>query len=254
MASIEDAVAPYLREVVLEQRLLSNEHLGKILSLAALIGARDRRMRAGQQVTLANSLKEYLRSRRIPREKWERIRASEIAAGSDPQTVPDYEAACELACRDDWMPVAPHVVQIGMIPDLQAYIVGQLTQRRWELVCASKAVPGGFIASDSPLVWGRLDDLADMGRGVPLDGAEEVTFPLSKALALVSYEGARGTPVRGSKQTVGHVNMRTLQLMGGLVLHADTDFLLRRRSGEIAMGSDYMRFVRQARASGIINP
>jgi len=94
MAAVETAVAPFLKEVVLEQRLLSNEHLGKILSLAALIAARDRRMRAGQQITLTESLKEYLRTRRIPREKWERIRASGAARGATevarPWLDPDY--------------------------------------------------------------------------------------------------------------------------------------------------------------------
>lgn len=112
----------------------------------------------------------------------------------------------------------------------------------------------GSSARDSPLVWGDLEESV-AGRQQALDSADiEITFPVGKNAALVSYPRARDATCDSTDEVVGHINMRTLQLSMGQVFHCDDDFLLQRRSGEIARGSEYFAYVADARRRGIIRP
>jgi hypothetical protein len=119
-----------------------------------------------------------------------------------------------------------------MIPEVQQTIIHKLVDRDWELMTTDWNINGGFISSNSPLVWGSLDDIeADVSKASLDDPSVEITFPLSNAHALVSYPGARHSNCTATDSTVAHINMRTLQLSMGLVFHPGPNFLLRRKSG-----------------------
>jgi hypothetical protein len=114
---------------------------------------------------------------------------------------------------------------------------------------------GGFITSDSPLVWGSLQHIRDEELMESLSDPDvEVTFPVSKSVALVSYPDARHANCVASDEVVAHINMRTLQLSMGLVFHPKANFLLRRGSGEISFGAAYFQYVAEARRRGVERP
>jgi hypothetical protein len=255
MAATEHAIAPTLSEVVERGKVFKLQQVGTILSLAALITARDHRGRIRLSTGLAKSLREHLEAGKISREKWDEIRGAELRAGVHSTELPEYDQAREMIRRSEWMPHAPHIFLVGMIPEMQHEILNCLVDRPWELMITDPAINGGFITSDSPLVWGSLDQIQDDYLSASLkDPNLEITFPVNKAQALISYRGARRGNCTATDTVVGHVNMRTLQLSMGLVFHASPNFFLRRRNGQIAQGTDYFAYVEQARRRGVVRP
>jgi len=116
-------------------------------------------------------------------------------------------------------------------------------------------VNGGFICSDSPLVWGNLSRLVEGDTTQSLmDDDVEITLPVTRNVALVSYPGARDGNLTATDEIVGHINMRTLQVSTGLIFHCHSDFLLKRESGDMRHGSEYFAYVREARARGVARP
>jgi hypothetical protein len=255
MAQFEGLVAPILDNVRRRGKIKKGGEASDIVNLAALIAARDRRGRYLLSTGLAQSLKEHLLAGKISREKWEKIRGAELRAGIDPSQVPPYEEALVLLQAGEWEPLAPRILQVGMIPEAWNWIAETLREKPWDLIRTDSQKTGGFICSDSPLVWGSLDEIIDGRLNTSLEEKGiEVTFPVSKDLALVSWSGARRSNGIAPRELVGHINMRTLQLGMGLVFYSGADFLLRPRKGQLRKGSEYFAFVEQARRDGMLRP
>jgi hypothetical protein len=79
-------------------------------------------------------------------------------------------------------------------------------------------------------------------------------FPVSRNAAVVSHARARSATLTGTDDIVAHVNMRTLQMMDGLVFRAHDDLLLMRRAGDVRQGTtldglDHPRMTRNGSSS-----
>jgi hypothetical protein len=256
----EDVVAPYVRQVG-SGRASNKRQVGETLALAALLAVRSRRGRHQLEVTLATGLAMRLRRGEVTPEQWEHLRQAELRNGATPDQVPEYQAAKGQLLNGEWFPRAPAVLVVGLIPEAQNGFMKMLLGRHWELHATDSTKNGGFISSDSPLVWGDLEEIVEeivAGRQQSLaDHNIEVTFPVSRNAALISYPDAHDANCTATDEIVAHVNMRTLQLSMGLVFHAHEDFLLRRQSGDIRQGSEYfayVAYVRRARSQGILRP
>ena len=216
-AEFEKKIAPTVQTVAKEGRVSHKKQVGDILSLAALFAVRNRRGRFQLSMALAKSLAEALASGTIDPEKWEQIRKSEIRFGTAPADLPSYLDAIHAA-RNGWIPPAPKILVVGMIPEMQEAVMKQLTRRAWELMTTDSNLNGGFICSDSPLVWGALDRITSGDAEQSLMDADvEITFPVTRNVALVSYPGARNGNLTAVDEIVGHINMRTLPLSTGLI-------------------------------------
>lgn len=249
----ESVVAPLVRQVGTGS-VSDKRQVGETLALAALLAVRSRRGRAQLEASLAAALGKRLRRGQVTREQWEHLQAAELRNGATPDQVPEFEEAKRRLLRGDWFPRAPTVLVIGLIPEAQDALMKLLLRAHWELHVTDSTTNGGFICSDSPLVWGDLED-AVAGRQQSLaDHGIEITFPVSRNAALISYAGARDAACDATDEIVAHVNMRTLQLSTGLVFHAHDDFLLRRRSGDLRHGSEYFCYITEARKRGILRP
>lgn len=255
MAALESTIAPTFREVVARGKIGALAELRRILSLAALIAARDRRRRLSFGTHLANSLREHLREGKIPREKWDAIRRAELRAGVRASALPEYDDARKQVERGEWAPRAPEIVLIGMIADLQNALLDRLCDRPWELIASDPERHGEYVTSDSPLVWGSLNRIreGELKESLQTPGVE-VTFPISKSLALVSHPRARNRNCTGTREIVAHINMRTVQLTMGHVYYSRPGFWLRRATGEVAPGMDYFKYVKRSRSDGMIKP
>jgi hypothetical protein len=250
----EGVVAPFVHHIATTGTVTGRGQVGEALALAASIAARSRRGRHQLKVALASRLAMRLRRGEVLEDDWERLRAAELRNGATPEEVPSYREAIHRLLDGTWFPRAPAILTVGLIPEAQDALLKSLQRRPWELHVTDAASNGGFICSDSPLVWGNLDE-AIAGRQQSLESVDiEVTFPVSRNAALVSYRGAREGTLQTTDDVAAHVNMRTLQLSTGLVFHCDDDFLLRRRGGVIGHGVEYFAYVADARARGIVNP
>lgn len=235
----ENVVAPYQRTLA-QGKVTDKRQVGETIALAASIAVRNRRGRARLEAALAANLGKALRHGEVSREKWERLRESELHHGVPLQQVPKYDEAIQLLRRGEWFPQAPAVVTRGLVPEAQDAVMRRLHNRHWELAVTDADDNGGFISSDSPLVWGDLEEIV-AGRQQSLGSHDlEITFPVGRNAALISYPGARDSTVQATNEIVAHVNSRTLHLSTGLVFHPYDDFLLRRKGG--ALGRDVNSF------------
>lgn len=250
----ENVVAPHVRAVAQGTVTNSRREIGETLALAASIAVRSRRGRAQLETAVAASLGMALRRGDVSEEKWERIRASELRHGVAPELLPPYGEAMEKLTSGDWFPRAPAVVSRGFVPDAQDAVMNMLLNRHWELAVTDADANGGFISSDSPLVWGDLDEMV-VGRQQSLSSHDlEITFPVGRKAALISYPDARDCTVQATDEIVARINARTLHLSAGLIFHAHDDFLLRRQAGDMRYGSEYIAYQQDARRRGILNP
>jgi hypothetical protein len=254
MAEHEALVAPFVQHIAKTGTVTHKRQVGEALALAALVAVRNRRGRHQIQIALAAGLAKRLRSGQVTPAQWEQLRASEIRHGADPNDIPRLDEAVGRLRDGTWFPKAPNVLTVGLIPDAQDAMLKRLQKRHWELHITDSTTNGGFICSDSPLVWGDLGHISAGGQPSLEDPEIEVTVPVSRKAALVSYPAARDGTIEATEEVVAHVNMRTLQLSMGLVFHSDDDFLLRRGSGVIARASEYFAYVQDARARGILRP
>jgi hypothetical protein len=228
--------------------------IAQTLALAALLAVRSRPGRQQMAVGLAAGLTKRLQRGEVSREQWDQLRTSELRNGATPDQVPEYDEALTRLLNGEWFPRAPTVLVVGLIPGAQEEFRKLLMGRRWETHVTDATANGGFICSDSPLVWGNLDEAVGGRRQSVADHDIEITFPVSRKVALVSHPGAREARCSTTDEVVAHVNMRTLQLSAGMVFHAYDDFLLRRRAGDMRRGSEYFAYVADARRRGIIQP
>jgi hypothetical protein len=255
LSEFESHAAPILSNVRDAGRFENNAAVKTVLSFAALVLVRNRhgQQRIGEGLSL--SLRKHLAQGDIPRDLWERIRKSQIRMGVAADAVPEYDAAVDGARSGSWDPPPVRILQLGLIPEMQDAMLEAMLAHDWQAIATDSSKNGGFICSDSPLVWGSLDDIHNGQLNTPLtDPDVEITFPVGKNLALVSYPGAFKGNSLAPDELVAHVNMRTLQLSNGLVLHAAPDFLLRPASGVVSSGSAYYEYVARKRREGIENP
>ena len=254
LAEHEGTIARFIQTVAAERRVSDRRQVGEALSLAAVLTARSRRGRHHLEVSIRPRIVKALRAGTVTEAEWERHRCLELANGAPESDVPPYAEARELALAGGWMPRAPRAPVVGAIPHAQAGILKMLQRRHWELHVTDAQSNGGFICSDSPLVWGDLDERL-AGHDASLDEADlEITFPVSKDVALVSYPSARDGNLETTEDIVAHVNTRTLHGSMGLVMHAFEEFLLMRSNDDVRSSHDYFAYQDDARRRGILKP
>ncbi len=160
-----------------------------------------------------------------------------------------FEDARSRLHEDAWFPRAPEVLKVGLVPTMQRIVFEHLASRTWSLGRAAGS--GGFICSDTPLVWGSADP---GGRDASLaDPSVDITFPLSKDLALITRDDRQGT-YEAVDFVVAWVNTRTLFASLGMLYFATDDFLLLRGDGSMWHGVDYFAYIEHARRGGIPTP
>lgn len=231
-------------------RVANIRQIGEVLSFAALLAVRDRRTRRKVQELTRQRIGMMLRRGEVTREQWETLRASELRNGATDNEVPEFDEARQRLLNNEWFPRGPVAPVVGLIPEAQEALMNVLHQHRWELALTDSTKNGGFITSDSPLCWGDLEE-ALAGRSQQLDHNAEITFPVSRNAALVSYPSARTSTCEATEEVIGHVNMRTLHLADRTIYYGHEDFLLRPPDGRLRKGSQAMAVIRAARRTGI---
>lgn len=196
-----------------------------------------------------------LRTGQISREVWEDIRQSELRNGATPDQAPSYDEAIKRLLNTEWYPRPPTGAIFVHFFELIDEFRKMLGKHRWETHVTDPTTNGGFITSASPLAWGDLEAIMSgrIGTGNIGDPEIEVTFPVSRRVALIGYPGAREARCTATDQSVAHVNARTLHLSGGMVFHARNDFLLR-RGREIRKGTEFFALDAERRRRGIMDP
>lgn len=254
MAWHEGVVAPFVQQIATDARVSHRKQVGEALALAALLVGRGRHGRRQLEQTLSMNVLKALRSGTVTRDEWERYRQDELNNGTSRDDCPEYDEASERALRGGWLPRPPRALVIGLIPDAQDRLMNLLAGREWELMVTDADANGGFVTSDAPVTWGDLA-LAAEGSRPGLDEPDvEITFPISKDAALVSYSGARASNCEATAEIVGHINARTVHMTDGIIMHAYDDFLLRSLDGDIRQGSDYFHYIRECKRRGILRP
>ncbi len=232
--------------------------IAQTLEFSALCAGRNRRARQQTGPTLAASIASRLRRGEMSREEWEKIRASELRNGANAAEVPPYDEAVKLLLDTQWFPRAPTVLQVGLVFEAAEGLRRVLMKKRWETHVTDPSKNGGFVCSDNPLVWGDINVMATRLRDLKLkrpvslsDDGIEVTFPVSRSVALVSYSSARESRCQTTDKIVAHVNSRTLHASDNLIFHAYDDFLTEQKHNVIRNGSEYFAYVAEARRKGI---
>jgi uncharacterized protein DUF4238 len=254
LAEHERTIAPFTQQVATDRRMTDARQVGEVLSLAAVLAARSRRGRDRLEAMARPRIVKALREGIVTEADWERHRELELANGATESDVPPYAEAREKALAGGWMPRAPRALVVGAIPYAQDGLLKMLQRRHWEAHITDAAKNGGFICADSPLVWGDLDEWI-AGHDASLDDPNvEITFPVSKDVALVSYPSARDGNLDATDDIVAHINTRTLHGSMGLVMHAHDEFLLMRKDGGVHSSDDYFAYQDDARRRGILKP
>lgn len=248
----EGVVAPFVQSIAANRRAEDRHQVGEVLAFAALLAVRDRKAR--ERLKNAGCLAKKLRQGQVSEEQWKQLRASELLNGAAPEDVPPYAEAVEAVRRGDWMPRTPKVIQVGMIPEAQDSMMRLLHQREWELMVTDSTENGGFISSDNPVVWGDLDLMMEGHTGNLSDWDIEVTFPVSKDAALVSFPGARAGNITATDEVVARVNSRTLHTLDRQVFHLGPSFLLQRGGGQVVQSDSFFEYFHEARRLGVKRP
>ena len=254
LAKAEQDYAHILSNIRARGKFNHRKEVGAALEMAALIQAKTRKSRGQLGKSLVATIHRKLVAGEVTEKQWEDLRAAELRAGVSPKLVPPFQVVRDLVVRGNWRPQPPRVLLVGLIGEMQQLFFESLRKREWEMMQTDPMETGGFITSDSPLVWWDVPDRdvsqieADLA-----DPRTEVTFPISKSAALVSYAGARGANCTATREVVAHVNSRTLFLSSGVTFFANKEFLLERKTG-IGRSSDYYQYIRKARQRGIIRP
>lgn len=157
-----------------------------------------------------------------------------------------------------WSPIAPKELVLGLLPDMQQAIIDALVPHVWSLAVARPDAEG-FICSDSPLVWSRVEPWEPgFKENESLDDLDlTVTFPLNKKLALITRPYDRGQKGRyryfvGS-EVVAWVNSRTHIHSLGTHYSASQDFGLLKKGNEIGRSIDYFSHIESMRRGTTIH-
>lgn len=250
----ESAVAPFVQQVAADGRISDKRQVGEALSLASVFAARSRRGRDRLETMIRPRVIKALREETVTEAEWERHRQLELQNGAAESDVPPYGQAREKAIAGGWMPRAPRAFIVGVIPEAADGIRELLSRLPWEAHTTDADANGGFITSDSPLVWGDLDEWIDGRQASLLDPGIEITFPVSKSVALVSHPDAKAGNAEARDEEVAHINSRTLHASMGIVMYGYDEFLLRRGNGDVQSSNDYFSYQDDARRRGILRP
>ncbi|MGY1855468.1 DUF4238 domain-containing protein [Modestobacter sp. SYSU DS0290] len=260
LSRVEADLAPAVQRVS-SGELADRADIAKTLEFAAVCAARNHRARDALAPVLAAGIAKRLRNGEVSRDQWEQLRASELRNGVKPADMPEYDDAVRLLNDTKWFPLAPRVLTVGLVFELAAGIYETLMRKQWETHVTDADPNGGFICSDNPLAWGDIDDARfrhnKLRISLPTSLADddvEVTFPVSKRVALVGYPGAREARCQTTDDVVAHVNSRTLHLSGKLIFYGYDNFMTHQTGGVIRKGTEYFAYVAEARRRGIRNP
>lgn len=248
-AELEGDYARALERVTATRRVNSPSELGVILSFAALLHARGRRARWRLSEALTESMARKLREGEVTKEQYDHVVASEVRAGLPQGMFPSFEAVRAYLALG-WAPKAPEILKVGFIPWVQQVIIDALVSRIWSIGVASPD-SGGYITSDTPLVWGdKQPSDPDAGLERIDDPATRVTFPLNSQLALITRNDRQGT-YQAARAVVALVNSRTFFHSMGTAYWIGGVFLLARANGQIGSSSDFFAYVEEARRNGV---
>ncbi len=260
LSQVETELAPSLR-LVASGGSADRQAIARTLEVAALCAARNRRARDVLAPALAAGIAARLRRKEVSRQQWEQLRASELRNGVPPEEVPGYDDALRLLNENRWFPRPPTVLTVGLVFELARELHGVLMRKRWESHITDADLTGGFICSDNPLVWGSLDSGKARENDETIrppqqlsDYDVEVSFPVSKSVALVSYPSAREARCQATDDVVAHINARTLHLCGKRIFYGYDDFLTHRTGNALSKGSAYFAYIADARRRGVLNP
>jgi hypothetical protein len=145
---LENDLASVLRDVLASGKVASGRELGELLSLVALIHARGPKARERLSLAVGRTMQRRFEAGAVKPDQWETMVAAEVRAGVDAKRLPSYEDAVRLITQRRWYPQAPHVLKVGLIPEVQQIIFDVLADRKWSLARAD-AGTGGFISSDT---------------------------------------------------------------------------------------------------------
>jgi hypothetical protein len=221
-----------LRRVLADRIVHYPEELGQLLSLVALIHARNRKGRERLSLALEHTIRERLVSSTVTEKELDRLAEAEIRAGEDPDSLPSYEEARKLVREGVWSLGAPKVLQVGLIPQTQSMFLDALIPHHLSLAVVASTDSGGFICSDSPLTWSLVEPWErGFTEDVPLDDPNvHITFPLSKEVTLITRNYDRHKKRRYMYEAddgiVAWVNVRTHVYSFGTLYSAGEDFLL----------------------------
>jgi hypothetical protein len=254
LAELEGEVAPVLRRVLETGIFHGGTELGTILSFVALLYVRGRKVRERLSMSIEQTMLRKLKNDEVTREQWDTSVASQIRAGINPETLPTFEEAQQLAKEGQWVPKALEVLKVGLIPEMQQMIFDILVNHTWSL---GRATPssGGFICSDTPLSWGSLNPWEPNASNDSLDNPNTtVSIPLSKELALITRPNGRRGSYEAVDVVVAWVNARTHLFSKGTLYSPSENFILLREGNRIGHSSDYFSYVENAWRTGIENP
>jgi Protein of unknown function (DUF4238) len=247
LAELEGAYDAALAELISHGRVKRLDHVDMLVKLAALIQSKTERTRAQLERLAEDSIRKNLASGKVTSEQWNGLTEERRRAGVEGE-LPDLTEATRLSFIGEWAPPVARPLLLGQLGETQEFFYRSLCKRKWELQVADPRTTGYFITSDSPLCWGTIGDDASIE-----DQDTEVTFPVSKSHALVSYLGARSGNFAATREIVAHVNARTLFMSTGTAYFADEDFWLEQGDGA-RTSRDYFVYVRLARARGMQRP
>lgn len=231
------------------------DEVRNLITLACLMWVRSRGGRRAIQRAARAGLAQRIREGAFTSEQWERVRQSELRNGARAEDVPALdEAAAKLASRE-WYPQAPQVITVGVIPELTARLTEQLLKRDWSLHVTDPAVSGGFITSDHPLAWGHLEAVLAGEVASLADPTCEITFPVNRRAALVSYPKAPRATMKATVEIVARLNSRTLLMSEGNAICADDGFrIMQPDGGPIWRGNELFANVERRSANGLFLP
>jgi len=245
-AALESELAPALRRVLKDRIVNGPEELGRLLSLVALIHARNLKGRERLSLAMEHTMRERLETGDVSEAEWQQLVESEIRAGVDPSDLPSYQEAGRLVKEGIWSPTAPKVLQVGLIAQTQQLILDALIPHHWSLAVTASSDKGGFICSDSPLSWSAVEPWEPgFTTDEPLDNPSvHVMFPLSKGAALITRNYDRHKKRRYSYEAtdkvIAWVNSRTHMFSySGTLYSASEDFLLLQKGNKLGHSKGY---------------
>ena len=245
---LEGDLAPVLRRVIETGALRSNEELGTLLSLAAIIHVRGRRGLDRVYLGLEEMMRAGLADGTLSAEDWEEVIAAEVRAGTDPATLLTYREARRKVKNGIWSPPAPRDHVLGLLHDAQRAMVTLLIPHVWSLAVAQPGT-GEFICSDSPLSWSTKETWEPgFVQDESLDAPNvTIIFPLSKGLALITrpYDRRSDRPYsyRATEKVVAWVNTRTHVHSLGTLYSVSEDFGLLKKGNKIRRSTDYFSHI-----------
>ena len=254
-ATLEGTYAEALGELLHHGRITSREQVYTVMRLASLIQCKTKRTRMMLEMRLQHSMRNALARGQVSEEQWNGLRDERIRAGLNESLMPTLREATRLVLSGDWQPPVPRPLLVGLLGDVQEVFYKALSRRSWELHLTVPNDTGDLITSDSPLCWGALPRVGDRWLADNInDPNVEVTFPISKAMAMVSYPEARSANHIATREIIAHINARTVFMSTGSLYFSHDHFWIEQSGGRVETSHDYFTYVKFSRLQGIEQP